>query len=340
MPTADPAVSKQPHAQQNSIARRTSVSAPRRLSRHTSIGLAILIALPLVAALPTVAAASAGPRCSGWHSLTQPPNSIRVLRRQSGKVEVVPFKNYVLTVLGKEWPGYLPMPVIESGAVAVKQYAWFHAMDGSGQRMTRDGRCYDVRDGTGDQLYKPNRSRIRADHYTALNATWSVSLRKSGNFFMTGYRRGNKANCGHDATGWKLFARSATRCAARGYNWREILKTYYGPSLAFVGDSGSGSAPSSTDLSFSTPDSTALTAPTSDLTAPTADPIAPTSDPIAPTSDQPQSIAESPDTTAAAPSTSSSDSLWVVDAPMWSIWRSDWQITWVDTLRASTVNVK
>ena len=146
------------------------------------------------------------------------------------------------------------MPVIEAGAVAVKQYAWFHAMAGSGQRITRDGRCYDVRDGTGDQLYKPNKSRIRADHYTALDATWSVSLRKSGNFFMTGYRRGNKANCGRDATGWKLFARSATRCAARGDSWREILRIYYGPGLAFVGDSGPGSAPTSDpDLTLTAP---------------------------------------------------------------------------------------
>lgn len=343
MPTADPAVQNmQPHTRQKSFARRTLLSARRRLSRHSSFGLAILIALPMFAALPSAVAANASPNCGGWNSLTQPPNSIRVLRRQSGRVEVVPFKKYVLTVLGKEWPSYLPLPVIEAGAVAVKQYAWFHTMAGSGQRMTHDGRCYDVRDGTGDQLYKPNKSRIRADHYTALNATWSVSLRKNGNFFMTGYRRGNKANCGRDATGWKLFARSATRCAARGYNWREILKTYYGPALAFVGDSGSGSAPASTDLAFSTPDPTAPADPTAatDPTALTSDPTALTSDPTASTTTQPQSIAETPNATAASPVMSSSDSLWVVDAPMWTTWRSDWQISWVDTLRASTVNVK
>jgi hypothetical protein len=148
---------------------------------------------------------------------------------------VVNFRKYVVTVMGKEWPSYLPQPVIEAGAVAVKQYAWYHSVYSS---RSSNGRCFDVKDGTGDQLYKPRRARIRPDHYRALDATWGVSLRKNGNFFMTGYRRGDKVRCGRDATGWKLFARSATQCAYHGAGWREILRTYYGPSLSFVGDGG------------------------------------------------------------------------------------------------------
>lgn len=202
--------------------------------------LALPLALSLGAIVPGTVAANASPQnCGGWTSTTNPPTSIRVYRRQSGRVEVVPFRKYVVTVLGKEWPGYLPQAVVEAGAVAVKQYGWFHAMAGGRQRVTRDGRCYDVMDGTGDQLYKPNKARIRTDHYRAVDLTWNVSLRKGGNFFMTGYRRGNKHNCGTDATGWKLFARSATRCAEqRGYGWRQILREYYGPGLSFSGDGG------------------------------------------------------------------------------------------------------
>ena len=240
MPAANPAVTAQPN---------TPVKEPRphlwtRLSvKATTLALAAPIVLSFAGALPETAFGAESRNCGGWNSHTNPPTSIRVYRRQSGRVEVVNFRKYVVTVLGKEWPGYLPQPLVEAGAVAVKQYAWFHAMDGGRQRVTRDGRCYDVMDGTGDQLYKPDRARIRTDHYRALDATWHVSLRKGGNFFMTGYRRGNKNNCGADATGWKLFARSATRCAYRGYNWRAILKTYYGPGLTLVGDghaSGAG----------------------------------------------------------------------------------------------------
>ena len=51
---------------------------------------------------------------------------------------------------------------------------------------------------------------------------------------MTGYRRGNKGACGSDATGWKLFARSATRCANQGEDYREILRIYYGPGLTIA----------------------------------------------------------------------------------------------------------
>ena len=91
--------------------------------------------------------------------------------------------------MGKEWPSYLPQPVVEAGAVAVKQYAWFHAMS---PRRTNDGRCFDVRDSTGDQLYKPGKARIRSDHYRAADTTWGVHLIKDGRLFMTGYRRGDK----------------------------------------------------------------------------------------------------------------------------------------------------
>lgn len=220
--------------------------------------LAILLALPIAASFaaadPESVAGMAGPSCSSHASLTQPPDSIRVLRRKSGRIEVVSFRKYVVTVMGKEWPSYLPQAVVEAGAVAVKQYAWYHAVYSS---RSADGRCFDVRDGTGDQLYKPNRSRIRPDHYKALDATWNVSLRKDGRFFMTGYRRGDKVRCGRDATGYKLFALSATQCAYKGDGWQQILRTYYGPGLDFVGSgetSGSSTqAPDSTGPDSSEP---------------------------------------------------------------------------------------
>ena len=204
----------------------------------TALGLATALSIGLGSVDAPLAAASASPACT-HASFTRPPSSIRVLRVHSGRIQTVSFRKYIVTVMGKEWPSYLPQPVIEAGAVAVKQYAWYHAIYSS--RSNR-GRCYDVKDSTSDQLYKPDRSRVRADHYKALDKTWNVTLRKDGRFFMTGYRRGEKVRCGKDRTGYKLYARSAIQCARKGYGYQQILRTYYGPRLNLVGGGGQSSS--------------------------------------------------------------------------------------------------
>ena len=256
VPTANPAASGQPQMPPQIPMKPRTRRGPRFYK-----ALAVLLALPIAAsfsaAAPQSVAGRGGPSCSSHASLTHPPDSIRVLRRQSGRIEAVNFRKYVVTVMGKEWPSYLPQSVVEAGAVAVKQYAWYHTVYTS---RSSDGRCFDVRDGISDQLYKPNRSRIRPDHYRALDATWNVTLRKSGRFFMTGYRRGDKVRCGRDVTGYKLYARSATECARKGHGWQQILRTYYGPGLELVGGrGGSGSSTQATDSQA--PDGSTSTAP-------------------------------------------------------------------------------
>jgi len=241
-----PSVSSAAHPQPNlRIHNRHAGSRARRaLHRLVVGGLGVIVGLVVLVPADTIlapaVAASAQPgNCSGWNSTTKPPDFIRVLRNSTGRVERVPFKKYVVTVMGKEWPSYLPQAVIDAGAVAVKQFAWFHAL-GKG-RMSRRGQCFDVTDGVGDQLYKPGRARVHADHYTAIAHTWNVRLIKNGSLFMTGYRRGNPTSCGHDANGWKLYARSAVRCANRGMDFLQILRTYYGPGLNFVNASSNQS---------------------------------------------------------------------------------------------------
>jgi hypothetical protein len=199
--------------------------------------------LPASLAFAPVVDARAGANgCSSWTSTTRPPQYIRVLQRSKGKVVRVPFKKYVVTVMGKEWPSYLPQAVVEAGAVATKQYGWYHAMGKT--RRTRGGQCYDVVDGTGDQLYKPQKARVRPDHHRAVDKTWNVRLIKNGRLFMTGYRRGNKVACGRDRTGYKLYARSAVQCARRGDNFLEILRRYYSPNLQIVNGRGGSSTES------------------------------------------------------------------------------------------------
>jgi hypothetical protein len=210
------------------------MSAVLRRLRNTLaaalLGAAVILPAGLLAATGVAAAVpSGGNDCSRWTSVTKPPDYIRVYRHRSGRIDRVPFRKYIVTVAGKEWPSYLPQAVVEAGVVAVKQYAWYHVLHGP--RHTRDGRCFDVRDGVRDQLYRPHRARVGVDHWNALDKTWDVSLLREGRLFMTGYRRGVKGRCGHDANGWKLYARTAVRCAFRGKDYLQILRIYYGPNL-------------------------------------------------------------------------------------------------------------
>lgn len=249
MPTANSAVSDQPTTHTSDQPLGTPGPAARK-HRLATLGLGIVLGIGAMIPAETLLAPGADARaqpnnCSSWRSTTRPPDYIRVLRRKNGRVQRVPFKRYVVTVMGKEWPSYLPQAVVEAGAVAVKQYAWYHAMGRT--QLSRRGECYDVTDGVGDQLYKPGKARVRPDHYRAIQATWNLRLLKSGRLFMTGYRRGSANRCGRDATGWKLYAMSASRCARQGMDFRGILRRYYSPNLELVhgrygnGDDGDSS---------------------------------------------------------------------------------------------------
>ena len=231
------------------------------------VGLALLV--PAQAVAPQSVAASASPACNGWGSTSRPPDRIRVLRVRTGRIESVPFRKYVVTVMGKEWPSYLPQAVVEAGAVAVKQYAWFHAMN---PRRTNNGRCFDVRDSTGDQLYKPSKALVRPDHHRAADTTWGVRLTKNGRFFMTGYRTGSKGACGSDANGRRLYARTAIRCANNGKGYRDILRIYYGPGLNIVSGGGGGGSvvAGSTDTSAASSSSSSTSPASSALSGSSA----------------------------------------------------------------------
>ena len=228
VPSANSAVGAQPTISASAVRRRLR-NTVRNTLFATGLSLGLLLPAGLFVAAGVAAHVPSGNDCSRWTSTTKPPEYIRVYRNKSGRIDRVPFRKYVITVLGKEWPAYLPFPLIEAGAVAAKQYAWYHALQGP--RHLKDGRCFAVRDGIQDQLYRPGHARVRQDHYDAVDATWGITLSKSGKFFMTGYRRGHKGRCGHDANGWKLFARTATRCADGGKDFLQILRIYYGPDL-------------------------------------------------------------------------------------------------------------
>lgn len=245
------------------VRRRTNTPHTSRLRRLAALLIALPVAASFVVAQPTTVEATASPRgCDRWTSLSRPPDTIRVLRTRSNNVTTVSFRRYVLIVMAKEWPSYLPQSVVEAGAVAVKQFAWYHTLYTT--RSSRGG-CFDVKDGSGDQIFRPRNNRPSSDHYRAVDATWTTSLRKRGNFFMTAYRRGAKVRCGRDSNGNRLYAISAKHCAERhGYGWRQILREYYG-NISFVEGGGSAAATRAVQApaQVPTPGSSAVNSPTS-----------------------------------------------------------------------------
>jgi Stage II sporulation protein len=197
--------------------------------------------------------------CTKWSSTMTPPRTIKVLRtaatsppaKVKGTVQTVDFYEYVATVMAAEWPEKYPVETIKAGAIATKQFAWYHIKVPRGGVKWKNGTkdCYDVVDSTIDQWYRPEKfgpdssnwpvegSKIRQ----AMDLTWDQSLRKyrysppSSRFFLTGYRAGSgSAACGEDATGFKLFHNSTRKCGYAGWKYREILRRYLNPSLEIV----------------------------------------------------------------------------------------------------------
>ncbi len=166
------------------------------------------------------------------------PPTIRVYRTVGparGTVQVVPFRQYVTTVLSAEFGAAAPVEALRAGAVAVKDYGWYYTLVWRGHSAPGGHGCYDVVDNTWDQLYWPERYRPSERDVQAVRDTWPVTVRKNGAFLLTGYRPGVRGTaCGKDADGWRLYQASAYRCALDGMLYPEILRTYYAPQFHIV----------------------------------------------------------------------------------------------------------
>jgi hypothetical protein len=189
----------------------------------------MLVWLPTTTPPPSVQAAT---YCTNWKSTRVPPSTIRVLRTSGPhrrSVQTVSFKSYVKIVLAAEWPPAYPTEALNAGAIAIKQYAWYYAMNWRGG--TARGGCYDLVDTTNDQVYEPETKTPYSSHILATEATWSRSLTREGRFTLTGYQMGKYVSCGADADGHHMFQRSARECAWLGKTADEILHIYYYPAV-------------------------------------------------------------------------------------------------------------
>jgi hypothetical protein len=206
-----------------------------------------------------------------WTDQTRPPTTIKVMRKvgpDAGKVQTVPFWNYVGTVFRTEFSGGSFHPsTLRAGAVAVKQYAWYYAMLWRGGKVAVYGPdpdgdgpllkpllgydCYDVVDSTADQLYRPEELKNGVwvlknypypTNLDAMAATWHISLRKDflgkkgkpNKIFVTGYRTGNANPCGYEDGTFRLYQKSVKDCGLKGLTTEEVWRQYYGSNLYIV----------------------------------------------------------------------------------------------------------
>jgi len=137
-------------------------------------------------------------------------------------VERMRFVDYVRNVLPNEWIASWPAAALDAGAVAVKQYAWYHAF--IRPKWRNQGYPFDLLDSTCDQVYTPGSAHAQTD--AAVERTWSLTLIRDGRLFPT-YYRAYDYQCGTiaDCMGqWGSYDR-----ALMGESGAEILYYYYGP---------------------------------------------------------------------------------------------------------------
>lgn len=209
---------------------RPRIAALRALAALVAAVASLTVASLTVAPAAGLAPVAAATSCARWTTSYAPPPTIRVLRTATGTVEAVPFQAYVENVMGWEWPASYPTEALRAGAVAVKEYAWYRSM--ISLRSTPSGDCYDVRDDTWDQIYDPSRSPA-ASQVAAVEATWTLTMRKNGAFFLSGYGPGSSDVCGADlsSTRTRLAQRGVRACALDGKSMAEILHVYLDPGL-------------------------------------------------------------------------------------------------------------
>ena len=257
------------------------------MHRSTPLAGALAVTL-LVAALVPFARptpASAAGECGAYASETAAPPTIRVLRTATGAVDTVDFRTYVKNVLSREWISSWTTESLRSGAMAVKNYAWYQVIHWRGY-TTAAGACFDVFDSTRDQHYDPSRPTY-APMAAAVDATWGTLAHKAGRIFATYYNAGAAGEaCGANANGWQMFQWGTQACGLAGLSAAQIMAVYY-PGVAVIAApppvAPPAPTPAPTPIPTPAPTVTPLPAPSTPITAPTPAPTLPPAPTAAPT---------------------------------------------------------
>ena len=203
-----------------------------RSPRLASALAALVVSPPPWHRWPSLAPASAAGECGTHRSETDPPPTIRVLRTATGSVETVDFRTYLKNVLSREWISSWTTESLRSGAMAVKNYAWYQVIHWRGYTNAA-GECFDIFDSTRDQHYDPARPTYPS-MAAAVDATWGTLAHKDGRIFATYYNAGAAHEaCGANANGWQMFQWGTQACGLAGMSAAQILGVYY-PGVAVI----------------------------------------------------------------------------------------------------------
>lgn len=196
-------------------------------ARIRAVGLlAALLTAAILGPMAVPAPAGAAAACGTYASETVPPPTIRVFRTGTGAVDTVDFRTYVKNVLSREWISSWTTESLRSGALAVKNYAWYQVVHWRGYTSAA-GQCFDVFDSTRDQYYDPSRPTY-ASMAAAVDATWGTLAHKAGRIFATYYNAGGAYEaCGANANGWQMFQWGTQACGLDGRSAAQIMAIYY-----------------------------------------------------------------------------------------------------------------
>ena len=227
--------------------------------------LAAILAAVLIVPMAAPPDAGAATACGTYRSETVPPPTIRVYRTATGAVDTVDFRTYVKNVLSREWISSWTTESLRSGALAVKNYAWYQVLHWRGY-TTPTGQCFDVFDSTRDQHYDPSRPTY-ASMAAAVDATWGTLAHRNGRVFATYYNAGQAYEpCGARANGWQMFQWGTQACGLAGKSAAQIMGIYY------PGVSVSAAPPPSIPAPTPVPTPTPTPAPPKPTPAPTPGP--------------------------------------------------------------------
>lgn len=235
------------------------------MPRRTTAALLLAAFIATLSGAPGVSPPAAAASCSSWTSENQPPPSIRVFRAASGAVDTVDFRAYVKNVLSREWIASWTAESLRSGALAVKNYAWYQVLHWRGYVADGTGQCFDVFDTTRDQVYDPSRTTW-ANAASAVDATWSTLALKAGHIFPTYYNAGAPYEvCGANANGWKMYQWGTQACGLAGRTAAQIMALYYAGVV--VTDAPPAAPPPPTPSPIPAPTAAPTPQPTPDPTA-------------------------------------------------------------------------
>ncbi len=153
---------------------------------------------------------------------TKLPTTILVYRKSLNRVDRVKFKDYVKNVLPNEWKPGWSRESLRAGAMAVKSYGWYWALNSASK--TSSGKCFDVYDSTYSQVYRPNSAMASTN--AAVDATWGTRMTRNGKIMQAQYCSTNTA-CGHWVTGDWMSQYGSQDKAKAGWSYSRILKHYY-----------------------------------------------------------------------------------------------------------------